>query len=156
MNNKIIDMIKRYGEENDFYGKISEDDIKLVEKSLGIIFPESYKWFILNYGSGGICGVEILGIENKEDSSVIHVTERYRKLGLENVCIVIEDLGEFIMKKIIEVVKSKKAIIGTGLVILGGAVAGILLSANGTVEDFTDNVMDQVDNYDDEQEVIEV
>ena len=80
MNNKIIDMIKRYGEENDFYGKISEDDIKLVEKSLGIIFPESYKWFILNYGSGGICGVEILGIENKEDSSVIYVTERYRKL----------------------------------------------------------------------------
>ena len=97
MNNKIIDMIKRYGEENDFYGKISEDDIKLVEKSLGIIFPESYKWFILNYGSGGICGVEILGIENKEDSSVIHVTERYRKLGLENGCIVIEDLGEFII-----------------------------------------------------------
>ena len=77
--------------------KISEDDIKLVEKSLGIIFPESYKWFILNYGSGGICGVEILGIENKEDSSVIHVTERYRKLGLENGCIVIEDLGEFII-----------------------------------------------------------
>ena len=70
MNNKIIDIIKRYGEENDFYGKISEDDIKLVEKSLGIIFPESYKWFILNYGSGGICGVEILGIENKEDSTV--------------------------------------------------------------------------------------
>ena len=97
MNNKIIDMIKRYGEENDFYGKISEDDIKLVEKSLGIIFPESYKWFILNYGSGGICGVEILGMENKEDSSVIHVTERYRKLGLENGCIVIEDLGEFII-----------------------------------------------------------
>ena len=31
-----------------------------------IVFPESYKWFIRNYGSGGICGVEILGIENKK------------------------------------------------------------------------------------------
>ena len=36
MNNKIIDMIKRYGEENDFYGKISEDDIKFVEKKVSL------------------------------------------------------------------------------------------------------------------------
>ena len=96
MNKKIVDMIKHYGEENDFYGRINEDDIKLVEKSLNIVFPESYKWFIRNYGSGGICGVEVLGIENKEDSSVIRGTERYRMLGLESGCIVIEDLGEFI------------------------------------------------------------
>ena len=90
-------MIKKYGEENDFHGKINEDDIKLVEHSLSIIFPESYRWFIRNYGSGGICGVEILVIENKEDSSVIYGTERCRILGLESGCIVIEDLGEFIM-----------------------------------------------------------
>ena len=97
MNNKIVDMIKKYEEEIDFFGKINEDDIKLVEHSLSIIFPESYKWFIRNYGSGGICGVEILGIENKKDSSVIYATERYRTLGLESGCVVIEDLGEFIM-----------------------------------------------------------
>lgn len=97
MNNKIVDMIKKYEEENDFYGKINEEDIKLVEHSLNIIFPESYKWFISNYGSGGICGVEILGIENKENSSVIYGTEKYRMLGLESGCVVIEDLGEFIM-----------------------------------------------------------
>lgn len=97
MNNKIIDMINEYEEENDFYGKISEDVIKYVEKKLSIIFPESYKCFILNYGSGGICGVEILGVENKDDSSVIHTTERYRRLGLDSGCVVIEDLGEFIM-----------------------------------------------------------
>ena len=78
-------------------GKINEEDIKLVEHSLNIIFPESYKWFISNYGSGGICGVEILGIENKENSSVIYGTEKYRMLGLESGCVVIEDLGEFIM-----------------------------------------------------------
>ena len=35
-----------------------------------IVFPESYKWFIRNYGSGGICGVEILGIENKKGSFI--------------------------------------------------------------------------------------
>ncbi|VYT63121.1 SMI1/KNR4 family protein [Clostridium paraputrificum] len=97
MNNRIVDMIKKYGEENDFYGRINEDDIKLVEHRLGMIFPESYRCFIRNYGSGGICGVEILGIENKDNPSVICGTQRYRKLGLETGCIVIEDLGEFIM-----------------------------------------------------------
>lgn len=97
MNNKIVDMIKQYSEEDDFYGKTNEVDIKIVEKSLGIMLPESYKWFLSNYGSGGICGVEILGIENKDNSSVIHGTERYRGLGLDSGCIVIEDLGEFIM-----------------------------------------------------------
>lgn len=97
MNNKIVDMIKQYEEENDFYGKINEDDIKSVEQSLSIIFPENYKWFMRNYGSGVICGVEILGVEKKEDSSVTNRTERYRRIGLESGCIVIEDLGEFIM-----------------------------------------------------------
>ena len=94
MNNRIVDMINEYGEENDFYGRINEGDIKLVEQRLGMIFPESYRCFIRNYGSGGICGVEILGIENEDNPSVICGTERYRKLGLENGCIVIEDLGE--------------------------------------------------------------
>lgn len=97
MNNKIVDMINQYGEENDFYGKVSEGDIKSVEESLNITFPESYKWFIRNYGSGGICGVEILGIEKNDNSSVVHGTERYRMLGLDSGCVVIEDLGEFIM-----------------------------------------------------------
>lgn len=97
MNNRIVDMIKKYGEENDFYGRINEDDIKLVEHRLGMIFSESYRCFIRNYGSGGICGVEILGIENKDNPSVICGTQRYRKLGLETGCILIEDLGEFIM-----------------------------------------------------------
>ena len=32
MNNKIIDVIKRYGEENDFYGKISEDEKHIVRR----------------------------------------------------------------------------------------------------------------------------
>lgn len=97
MNNKIIDMIKQYGEEDDFYGEIKEEAINFVEQSLSLTFPESYKWFICNYGSGGICGVEILGIEKKDNSSVMHGTERYRMLGLETGCVVIEDLGEFIM-----------------------------------------------------------
>jgi len=97
MNEKILEIIEQYEEKKDFYGKVKEDEVAYVESLLNVKFPESYKWFILNYGSGGICGVEILGIEKRNDSSVIKVTERYRKLGLGSECIVIEDLGEFIM-----------------------------------------------------------
>ena len=97
MNNKILEMITEYEEDDDFCGEVSEADIKLVEEKLNVIFPESYKWFVRNYGSGGICGVEILGIENKDNSSVVNGTERYRALGLDSDCIVVEDLGEFIM-----------------------------------------------------------
>ena len=97
MNNKILEMITQYEEDDDFCGEVSEADIKLVEEKLNVIFPESYKWFVRNYGSGGICGVEILGIENKDNSSVVNGTERYRALGLDSDCIVVEDLGEFII-----------------------------------------------------------
>ncbi|MBU3157988.1 SMI1/KNR4 family protein [Clostridium estertheticum] len=97
MKEKILEMIGQYEEENDFYGKLKEYDIEYVEDVLKVKFPESYKWFILNYGSGGICGVEVLGIEKRNDSSVVKITERYRKLGLGSECIVIEDLGEFII-----------------------------------------------------------
>ena len=97
MNDKVLSIINNYKEVNDFYGRVEEDDIRVVEKNLNVNFPESYKYFIRNYGSGGICGVEILGVENKEDSSVIYATKRYQDLGLEDGCVVIEDLGEFIM-----------------------------------------------------------
>jgi len=97
LKEKIIKMIEQYEEEKDFYGRANEEDVEYIETILDIKFPESYKWFILNYGSGGICGVEVIGLEKKNDSSVVKVTERYRSLGLDSECIVIEDLGEFIL-----------------------------------------------------------
>ncbi|WP_308012620.1 SMI1/KNR4 family protein [Metabacillus rhizolycopersici] len=48
------------------------------------------------YGSGGICGVDILGVEGADYSSVVESTERYRKLGLPKKYIVIENVGEFV------------------------------------------------------------
>ncbi|MCY9389544.1 SMI1/KNR4 family protein, partial [Bacillus haynesii] len=40
--------------------------------------PESYKWFLKNYGSGGIFGVEIIGYD-LEGAYVVEQTEDYRK-----------------------------------------------------------------------------
>lgn len=97
MNKKILDMIEEYREKRDFFGEVSEEYIRDAEESLNLQFPRGYREFVKNYGSGGICGVELLGVEGNLGASVVKVTERYRNLGLNNEMIVIYDGGEFFM-----------------------------------------------------------
>ena len=96
MNNNLVEMIYEYIEEGDFIGEVSDGEIKKVEKTSEVSFPTEYKEFIKKYGSGGICGVDILGIEGADCASVVESTERYRKLGLPNKYIVIENVDEFV------------------------------------------------------------
>ncbi|MFC0186698.1 SMI1/KNR4 family protein [Fictibacillus aquaticus] len=96
MNSTIVNMINEYFEEGDFSGAISDEDIEKAERALAVHFPLEYKAFLKSYGSGGICGVEILGVEGSEYASVVEGTERYRKLGLPNKYIVIENVDEFV------------------------------------------------------------
>jgi hypothetical protein len=96
MNQSILAMIDEYKEKGDFPGQISDRDIKNAEKALGIKFPQTYKNFIKNYGSGGICGVEILGVEGPDHASVVNATNRFRNLGLLMNYLVIESVDEFI------------------------------------------------------------
>ncbi len=96
MNNKLLEMINEYIEEGDFIGEVSDDDIKKVEKTLEVRFPTEYKEFVKKYGSGGICGVDILGVEGADYASVVESTDCYRKLGLPNKYIVIENVDEFV------------------------------------------------------------
>lgn len=96
MNEIISKMIEEYAQEKDFFGEVSEVDIQNAEETLGLKFPQRFRKFIKKYGSGGICGVEILGVQGKLGASVVKATERWRKLGLSNDLIVIEDSGEFV------------------------------------------------------------
>ena len=97
MNNRIEEMISAYVEEKDFYGETTEEQIVKTEGFLGFKFPKEYREFVKMYGSGGICGVQIAGIEGDLGASVIKATERWRRLGLDKSIVVIEDVGEFIM-----------------------------------------------------------
>ncbi|MBC6308205.1 SMI1/KNR4 family protein [Listeria sp. FSL L7-1582] len=97
MNQKIADMIEEYQEEKDFYGTIKNEDINKIEKELAIKIPEQYRAFILEYGSGGICGVDIEGIEGELGSSMLQATIRYRELGLASEYIVVYDLGDYVV-----------------------------------------------------------
>lgn len=97
MNNELLEMINEYMEKGDFVGEVSDENITSVEKKLEVKFPPEYKeFFVKNFGSGGICGVDILGVEGADYSSVVESTERYRKLGLPKKYIVIENVDEFI------------------------------------------------------------
>jgi len=59
-------------------------------------FSDSYIWFLKNYGSGGLFGVDILGCGKSATLSVITNTERFRKIGLPTQYVVVENCEEFV------------------------------------------------------------
>ncbi|MED1015424.1 SMI1/KNR4 family protein [Bacillus atrophaeus] len=92
---EIEEFIKENAEDDDFTGGISEEKIKEIQNSLNVKLPESYKWFLNKYGSGGIFGVNILG-HGKVSARVVSVTEDYRThYDLWDGIVVIEDVDEF-------------------------------------------------------------
>lgn len=97
MNKKILEMVKKYEEDKDFFGSVDDREIKKVEAVLKITLPDQYREFIRQYGSGGICGVFIEGIEGTLGSSMLKATERYHNLGLDKDSIVIFDASEYVM-----------------------------------------------------------
>ncbi|MGE7647826.1 SMI1/KNR4 family protein [Peribacillus frigoritolerans] len=87
--------IKEYGQGDDFTGGVSEDQVKETENKLQVTLPESYKWFLRNYGSGGIFGVDIIGYD-LVGPSVVDATKDYQKYyKLIDGIVVIESVDEF-------------------------------------------------------------
>ena len=79
-----------------FTGGISEEKIQKVEELLNVNLPESYKWFLRNYGYGSLYGVKILGWgKSDEEIPVVEDTVAYRQLGLPSNFIVVENVGEW-------------------------------------------------------------
>ncbi len=96
MNNELLELINQYVEKGDFIGEVSDDNIARAGKILEVNFPPEYKEFVKKFGSGGICGVDVLGVEGTDYASVVESTKHYRKLGLPKKYIVIENVDEFI------------------------------------------------------------
>lgn len=92
----IEKLINKYEEEYDFTGKISMEQIKLVESNLEISFSSDYEWFLENYGSGGVLGIDVLGIARNNIATVANITERLRKeFNLDDKLYIVEDCDEF-------------------------------------------------------------
>ncbi|MFF2855475.1 SMI1/KNR4 family protein [Peribacillus sp. NPDC058002] len=97
MNTEVLtNFINENKESDDFTGGVDERQINVVQNELGVEFPESYKWFLTTYGSGGSFGVDILGVARSNRAPVVVNTKSYRDLGLDKYLVVIEDAGEYV------------------------------------------------------------
>ncbi|MFD2655656.1 SMI1/KNR4 family protein [Gracilibacillus thailandensis] len=92
---ELINFIKRNMEPDDFTGGVDGKQIEYVQDTLKLKLPESYKWFLNNYGSGGLYGVDILGVAKSNIATVVIETESYRDLGMSENLVVIEDIDEY-------------------------------------------------------------
>ena len=96
MKEEIQKLIEEYSEDAIFTGKISSDDIiESAITELGVDIPNDYRWFLKNYGQGGIGGVDILGISKVNKAIFKDKTLEYRKCGLPNNLIVVENCDEW-------------------------------------------------------------
>lgn len=91
----LQEFIKKYGKDDDFTGGVSEDKVKETEQKLQVSLPESYKWFLRNYGYGGFFGVDIFGY-GFTGPAVVDATQSHQKYyDLIAGLVVIEDIDEF-------------------------------------------------------------
>ena len=86
---ELTHFIKRNMESDDFTGGADEGQINYIQDTLELELPESYKWFLTNFGSGGLFGVDILGVAKSNIASVVIETENYRNLGMSRNLVVV-------------------------------------------------------------------
>jgi hypothetical protein len=91
----LQEFIKQYSEDDDFTDGVSEDKVLETENKLQVSLPESYKWFLKNYGSGGSFGIDIIGYDFVGPSVVTATKDHQKYYDLIDGIVVIEDIDEF-------------------------------------------------------------
>ncbi|MED2949457.1 SMI1/KNR4 family protein [Bacillus subtilis] len=92
---KTIKFITENKANSYFTGGIGEEEIINIEKELQLQLPDSYKWFLKNFGSGGLYGIDTLGYDYG-GASVVETTEEYcNHFNLSEGLVVIEDIDFF-------------------------------------------------------------
>lgn len=91
--------VKKFFDENKEYsiltGGVTDKHIKEIEKDLKVTLPDSYKWFLTEYGSGGAFGTMILGYDS-HGAEVVEQTKEYSTFyNLIPGLVVIEYTDEF-------------------------------------------------------------
>ncbi|MED1808164.1 SMI1/KNR4 family protein [Bacillus subtilis] len=91
--------VKKFFDENKEYsnltGGVTDKQIKEIKEDLRVTLPDSYKWFLTEYGSGGAFGTMILGYDS-HGAEVEEQTKGYRTFyNLIPGLVVIEYIDEF-------------------------------------------------------------
>ncbi len=94
---RIESIIDHYQSKGDFlYSSPKDEEIIAVEKRLCINLPGDFKWFLKKYGYGGIDGIEILGFGLNNVFAFENATLRFRKYGLNDQYVVVENCDEWV------------------------------------------------------------
>lgn len=92
---ELQEFIKENRQDAYFTGGVSDEKVQETEIKLQVLLPDSYKWFLRNYGYGGIFGVEIIGYA-LNGPAVVDATKEYQKYyKLIDGIVVIENVDEF-------------------------------------------------------------
>lgn len=97
MNDKIVNMIKKYEQKGDFnYAPVSEEMLEQSEERLNVKLPKQYKDYIKMFGHGGIAGLEIMGVGLTGKMLFLESTLEYRGEGLPENLVVIENVDDYL------------------------------------------------------------
>ena len=75
--------------------KATDEEIENAEKELGFSIPDSYKWFLKEIGHGGYF-FEFMGYGMDGSAIFVEETLNYRKNGLPNNLLIIENCDEYV------------------------------------------------------------
>ncbi len=97
MNKEIQDLISKYEDEG-FFTKVppTQEMIETAQNNLGCTIPNQFLEYLKVYSYGGINGTTILGIGKTGRIIFLDVTLEYRKYGLPENLIVIENCDEWL------------------------------------------------------------
>lgn len=97
MNDKISTLIAQYENEGDFtHVAPTPEMLEEAQKLLGVSIPQQFIDYLSTYSHGGIGGVEILGVGLTGKMLFLDTTLRYRKYGLPNNLLVVENCDEWL------------------------------------------------------------
>lgn len=97
MNDKIKRLISQYESEG-FFTKVppTQEMIDRAQAELGFIIPGQFLDYLNTYSYGGINGITILGIGKNGSITFLETTMRYRKYGLPNNLLAVENCDEWL------------------------------------------------------------
>lgn len=96
MNQKEIENLLLSIDDKIITGGVKNTEIDKMETELDIKLPESYKWFLGQYGQCGVSGTMIYGIAKNNIHRASISTKDYRDKGLPNSYCVICDVDEWV------------------------------------------------------------
>lgn len=119
----------------------SDEDIKKAEQELGFKIPESYIWFLKQYGHGGFF-FEFLGYGRTGNALFVKETLTEREKGLPDNLLVIENCDEYV----------KCINVDNGNIVSWSHYDndGVIMRYNSFEEYFMDCLNNAIDNYEDE------